>query len=139
MPITNPNPVSPGACLDFWVSDLTITPGMLLAILRPYDGTYVIGNRTKKRRVFVTNLIGDALVVVNAITAEVKRLAGKDVAVDCLNVTDADPAEPIVVSARFVDGSYFHIDDLMAILTTDQAVAGSYAALMAFLGSVASN
>jgi hypothetical protein len=42
MPITNPTPITPGACGIYWVTDLTISNPLFSAILRPSDGISVL-------------------------------------------------------------------------------------------------
>jgi hypothetical protein len=136
MPITNPNPITPNVCGDLWVSSITISNPLFSAILRPYDGQYVLGNESLAKRVMAdTSASAAAKAVVDAVFAQVARISGNAAAVTCVTASEADPLLPISVVAVFADGSTYRIADLFAATTADADLAAAYAGVIAWLGA----
>ncbi|MGD0899217.1 MAG: hypothetical protein ABR915_15380 [Thermoguttaceae bacterium] len=136
MPITNPNPVTPAACGQYWVSSITLSNPLFSAVLRPSDGQFVIANASKARRI-VADASKDAaaLAAVTAAFAQIQRVSGKAAAVSVLTVSEADPLSAIQLVAVFADKSVYRVADLMALVASDPQVAAAYAGVLAYLAT----
>ena len=136
MPITNPNPVTPNVCGQYWVSSITLSNPLFSAVLRPYDGQFVIANASKARRI-VTDTSKDAaaLAAVTAAFAQIQRISGKSAAPTCLTVSEADPLAAIQLIAVFADKGVYRVADLMALVASDPQVAAAYAGVLAYLAT----
>jgi hypothetical protein len=134
--IPNPNPVTPTACGSYWVSSLALSNLLFSAILRPFDGQFVVGNASKARRIAVdTSKDAAAKTVVDAAFAEIKTLSGKTADVVAATVSEADPLAKIQLVAVFADKSTYRIGDLMALVGSDPQVAAAYAQVLSYLAS----
>jgi hypothetical protein len=138
MPITNPNPVTPAACNEYWVSSITLSNPLLSAVLRPSDGQHVIGNASLAKRI-VADASKDAaaLAAVTAAFAQIQRVSGKPAAPTCLTVSEADPLGKIQLIAVFADKSVYRVADLMALVASDSQVAAAYAGVIEYLATKA--
>ena len=134
--LTNPSPVTPNACNEYWVTSITLSNPLLAAALCPFDGQYVIGNASKSKRIVAdTSRDSAALAAVNAVFAQISRLSGNSAAVNVVTTSEADPLSPVAVTAVFADGNVYQIADLFALIAADSQAAAAYESLMSYLAS----
>lgn len=134
--LTNPDPITPNVCSHYWISNLTLTPAMLAATLRPFDGQHVLGNASLAKRV-VADPTKDtaAAAVITTVTTAVQAIAGKTAAISLITVSDADPLGKTLVLALFADKSIFRVADLFTLLASNSQAAAAFNALITFLAT----
>ena len=142
--IINPTPQTPGVFNNMWVANMILQQpdpdfpaplfqqgyGRLNATLLPYDGTHLLA--TGRKVVFISKLTDkmteDTVFagVITALLAEAQRQAKVTTAVKSVSLSAPDPTKPVVVSAKFVDGTTYAIPDCWALAGTDSVFAGVF-------------
>ena len=134
--LANPEPITPTICNKYWITNLTLTPAMLSATLRPFDGANVLGNTSLAKRVIVDpTKDAAAAATIATITAAIQGIAGKTAAVTLITVSEADPRAATAVLALFADKSTHRIADLFALVGSNSQAAGAFAALITYLAT----
>jgi hypothetical protein len=136
MPIPNPNPITPGPCSQLWLCSLNVTGRRIVATLRPSDGTHLIGNSN----LAVTKVVSvvenaSAKALADSIFAVLQEVSGSKTLPLSVQIPNAEPNQPIAVTATFATGEPYRCADLMAIAAANPMVEAVYEQTLAFFGA----
>jgi hypothetical protein len=138
MVIVNPNPITLAVADKYWVVKCTVMQDMIAAVLAPWDGQYVVGNRSVQRDL----RIPDTQAVSAAVFARVATMSGKS-HIKVVDVDASDPLAPVKVVAVYDSGetkvvngtsvpvmATYEIADLFAAAAVDAGLAAVYQTVM---------
>jgi hypothetical protein len=140
MALSNPTPISVNGD-DLWLTNFRLTRASLVVTAMPWDSASnrLAGNPSDAKRVAI--LLGKdagAKSQADSLFAAIATTAGaKADQVRFIDVISPDPTKPVALRAGVGDGrkGFYEVADLFAALAGDQALAATYGAALAFVGS----
>ena len=139
--IVNPNPINLSIADKYWIIKCTILSDIIIANLAPWDGQYIVGNRSAQKRL----QIGNVAAVCSPIFAKVAAMAGQ--LAEKIKVVDVDASDSLAAvtavavydsgETQTINGQIvplmgtYSIPDLFAAVGADVELAQAYGAVMA--------
>jgi hypothetical protein len=141
MPIINPTPITLSVADKYWIIKCTIMQDIIIAVLAPWDGQYIVGNRSTQKRL----QIPDMAVVCSPVFAKVAAMASQPA--NMIKVVDVDASDSLAAvtavavydsgETQTINGqtvpltATYSIPDLFAAVAADVELAQAYGAVMA--------